>query len=97
MSSVRVARRWHHHAAAGAVCLQVGLITYGTHVQVHELGFTECAKSYVFRGSKEYTPTQVAQQLGVAGPARGGPPGQPGAGGAAGESGIQIRFRCPLQ
>lgn len=64
--------------------LQVGLITYGTHVQVHELGFEECAKSYVFRGTKEYTPAQVAQQLGIAGAARGGPPGQPGAGGAAG-------------
>ena len=62
----------------------MGLITYGTHVQVHELGFAECAKSYVFRGSKEYTPAQVAQQLGVSGAARGGPPGQPGAGGAAG-------------
>ena len=28
---------------------QVGLVTYGTHVHVHELGFTECAKSYVFQ------------------------------------------------
>jgi protein transport protein SEC23 len=27
----------------------VGLITYGTHVHVHELGFGDCAKSYVFR------------------------------------------------
>lgn len=29
--------------------LQVGLVTYGTHVHVHELGFSECAKSYVFQ------------------------------------------------
>jgi protein transport protein SEC23 len=28
----------------------VGLITFGTHVHVHELGFDECPKSYVFRG-----------------------------------------------
>lgn len=27
----------------------VGLVTYGTHVHVHELGFAECAKSYVFQ------------------------------------------------
>ena len=37
----------------------VGLITYGTHVHVHELGFAECSKCFVFRGSKEYTPQQV--------------------------------------
>jgi protein transport protein SEC23 len=30
----------------------VGLITFGTMAQVHEIGYTECAKSYVFRGSK---------------------------------------------
>jgi len=30
----------------------VGLITFGTHVHVHELGFADCPKSYVFRGSK---------------------------------------------
>jgi protein transport protein SEC23 len=36
----------------------VGLITFGTHVMVHELGFTDCPKSYVFRGTKEY-PAQV--------------------------------------
>ena len=28
---------------------QVGLITFGTHVHVHELGFSECSKSYVFQ------------------------------------------------
>ncbi len=64
--------------------MQVGLVTYGTHVQVYELGFAECSKSYVFKGSKEYTPAQVAQQLGIVGSVRSGPPGQPGAGGAAG-------------
>lgn len=59
----------------------VGLITYGTMVrslkamcsvslkstkaQVHELGYTECAKSYVFRGSKDYNAKQVQEMLGL--------------------------------
>ncbi|KAF2256663.1 transport protein-like protein sec23 [Trematosphaeria pertusa] len=43
----------------------VGLITYGTMAQVHELGYTECAKSYVFRGNKEYTSKQVQEMLGL--------------------------------
>ncbi|PPQ87329.1 LOW QUALITY PROTEIN: hypothetical protein CVT25_002079 [Psilocybe cyanescens] len=43
----------------------VGLITYGTMTQVHELGFDECNKSYVFRGTKEYTPKQMADILGL--------------------------------
>jgi protein transport protein SEC23 len=29
----------------------VGLVTFGTHVHVHELGFSECSKSYVFQVS----------------------------------------------
>lgn len=33
----------------------VGLITFGTHVHVHELGFTHIPKSYVWKGSKEVT------------------------------------------
>ena len=41
----------------------VGLITYGTHVHVHELGFAECQKTYVFRGGKEFTQAQIADQL----------------------------------
>ena len=32
----------------------VGFITFGTHVTVHELGYAECSKSHVFRGTKEY-------------------------------------------
>ncbi|KAF2872415.1 Sec23/Sec24 trunk domain-containing protein [Massariosphaeria phaeospora] len=43
----------------------VGLVTFGTMVQVHELGYTECAKSYVFRGSKDYTSKQVQEMLGL--------------------------------
>lgn len=37
----------------------VGLITYGKMVQVHELGCEGCSKSYVFRGTKDYTAKQV--------------------------------------
>lgn len=43
----------------------VGLITYGTQVHVHELGFAECPKSYVFRGSKDVTREQILDQLGL--------------------------------
>ncbi|KAI8934012.1 GTPase-activating protein S23 [Plenodomus lindquistii] len=43
----------------------VGLVTYGTMTQVHELGYTECAKSYVFRGNKDYSTKQVQEMLGL--------------------------------
>jgi hypothetical protein len=39
----------------------VGLITFGTHVHVHELGYAECSKAFVFRGSKEYSSSQVGR------------------------------------
>jgi protein transport protein SEC23 len=54
----------------------VGLITFGTLVHVHELGFTECPKSYVFRGDKEYLPQKVQDMLGIT-PMRGGQMGGP--------------------
>ncbi|KAI8088779.1 protein transporter SEC23 [Halteromyces radiatus] len=57
----------------------VGLITYGTMAQVHEIGFAECPKSYVFRGTKEYTPKQIQDILGLAGNTV-RPAGQPPAG-----------------
>ena len=41
----------------------VGLISFGTHVHVHELQFAECPKSYVFRGAKEHTSAQIRDQL----------------------------------
>lgn len=50
----------------------VGLITFGTLVNVHELGFADCPKSYVFRGDKEYTSQKVQDMLNIA-PTRGGP------------------------
>ncbi|CAG8530283.1 11561_t:CDS:10 [Diversispora eburnea] len=43
----------------------VGLITFGTMAQVHELGYSECPKSYVFRGTKEYSSKQVQEMLGL--------------------------------
>ncbi|KAL8120942.1 hypothetical protein AgCh_017934 [Apium graveolens] len=43
----------------------VGFISFGTQVQVHELGFGEMSKVYVFRGSKELGKDQVLDQLGL--------------------------------
>lgn len=43
----------------------VGLITFGTQVHVHELGFPEIPKSYVFKGSKDVTKNQILDQLGL--------------------------------
>ncbi|KAI7411882.1 Protein transport protein [Hortaea werneckii] len=80
----------------------VGLITFGTMAQVHELGYTECAKSYVFRGNKDYTAKQVQEMLGLAMPA-GARPGmqqmqpQPGRPGPPPMGGAQARFLLPVQ
>lgn len=41
----------------------VGLITYGTMVQVHDLASEKISKSYIFRGDKEYTEKQVSEML----------------------------------
>ncbi|XP_077234856.1 sec23/Sec24 protein transport family protein [Tasmannia lanceolata] len=41
----------------------VGFITFGTYVQVHELGFGQIPKSYVFRGSKEISKDQILEQM----------------------------------
>ncbi|CAB4375687.1 protein transporter SEC23 [Rhizophagus irregularis] len=46
----------------------VGLITFGTMTQVHELGYSECPKSYVFRGTKEFSSKQIQEMLGLSGP-----------------------------
>ncbi|KAL5499189.1 SEC23 [Sanghuangporus vaninii] len=56
----------------------VGLITFGTMTQVHELGYAACTKAYVFRGSKEYSPKQIQDMLGLSPQNRAAPrPGQP--------------------
>jgi len=78
----------------------VGLITYGTMAQVHELGYTECAKSYVFRGSRDYTGKQVQEMLGLAmapGARPGAPQPQPGRPAPAQPMGAAQRFLLPLQ
>lgn len=61
----------------------VGFISYGTQVQVHELGFSEMSKVYVFRGSKDISRDQVLEQLGlgISGGRRSGPGIQKGGGG----------------
>lgn len=41
-----------------------GFITFGTYVQVHELGFGLLPKSYVFRGTKEVTKDQILEKMG---------------------------------
>ena len=51
----------------------VGLITFGTLVNVHEIGFADCPKSYVFRGEKDYTIQKVQEMLSIV-PTRGGQP-----------------------
>jgi len=45
----------------------VGLITFGRFTFVHELSFSECSKSYAFKGDKEYTTQQVHEMLGISG------------------------------
>ncbi|CAD6253755.1 unnamed protein product [Miscanthus lutarioriparius] len=41
----------------------VGFITFGTYVQVPELGFGLLPKSYVFKGTKEVTKEQILDQM----------------------------------
>ncbi|MCJ1257234.1 GTPase-activating protein S23 [Lignoscripta atroalba] len=73
----------------------VGLITFGTMAQVHELGYTECAKSYVFRGSKDYNAKQVQEMLGLLTTGlRPNVPQQPGRPPAMGPA---ARFLLPVQ
>jgi len=58
----------------------VGLITFGTTVQVHELAHEICPKSYVFHGEgKDLNPKRLEQLLGFASPSQPGQPGQPSA------------------
>ncbi|KAI9885222.1 MAG: hypothetical protein M1823_002994 [Watsoniomyces obsoletus] len=75
----------------------VGLITFGTMVQVHELGYLECAKSYVFRGAKDYTAKQIQEMLGLATPGvrPNMPPQQPGR--SIQSMGPSGRFLLPVQ
>lgn len=53
----------------------VGLVTFGTQAQLHELGFADLSKVYVFRGTKEISKEEILDQLGLSG--RGFPKGAP--------------------
>lgn len=46
----------------------VGIITFGQMIHLHELGSSElCSKSYVFKGTKDYTGKNVEEMLGLVG------------------------------
>ena len=66
----------------------IGLVTFGTHVHVHELMQSDIPKAYIFRGNGDYTATAVAAQLGVTRVAR--------AGGMGSQSSAGSRFLVPL-
>ncbi|KAA3454141.1 protein transport protein SEC23 [Gossypium australe] len=42
----------------------VGLITFGTLVHLHEIGFSTAPKTYVFKGSKDVPKGQLLEQMG---------------------------------
>lgn len=41
----------------------IALVTFGTMVQVHDLASENIARSYIFRGDKEYTDKQIGEML----------------------------------
>lgn len=43
----------------------VGLVTYGTMVNVHDFSSPECPRAYVFKGTKDYDVGQVQALLGL--------------------------------
>ena len=45
----------------------VGIVSFGTHVEVHELSSSDISRSYVFNGKKEYPTSKVADMLGLRG------------------------------
>ncbi|KAK8548076.1 hypothetical protein V6N12_061001 [Hibiscus sabdariffa] len=55
----------------------VGFVSFGTQAQVHELGFTEMTKVYVFKGSKEVSKEHVLEQLGLSASGRRSTAGYP--------------------
>ena len=42
----------------------VGLISFGTHVNLHELGYDNCFKTVAFNGKKNHTAKQIQETLG---------------------------------
>jgi protein transport protein SEC23 len=71
--------------------VRIGLITFGQNVNVHVLGYTDCAKCYVLRGEKKYTLEMIKELLaltpisvpGPQGPVAPAPGVDPGAVGGA--------------
>jgi len=43
----------------------IGLVTFGSMVHVHELGFSEASRSYVFRGNKDIPSDRIHALLGL--------------------------------
>lgn len=43
----------------------VGFVSFGTQAHVHELGFSDLTKVFVFRGDKEISKDQILEQLGL--------------------------------
>lgn len=43
----------------------VGLVTFGSMVYLHELGYTECKKAHVFKGDKDIAPKDLQARLGL--------------------------------
>lgn len=68
---------------------------------MHEIGYAECAKSYVFRGTKDYAAKQVQEMLGLTGSSRPGQaaqqpqPGRPQQ--PSQPMGAAARFLLPVQ
>ena len=73
----------------------VGLITYGTNVQVHELGFESISKAYVLRGNREYGPVRVGELLGCSRRSNAAGQQQQGQQGGPGHEVLQ-RFLLPV-
>lgn len=85
---------WNHGNICNKLVRIIRLIL--SQAQVHELGYTECAKSYVFRGSKDYAAKQVQEMLGLSTSGmRTNVPPQPGR--PAPVMGPAARFLLPVQ
>jgi len=50
--------------------VKVGILTYGTMINVHELYYEFCPRRVVFRGTMDITPAQVEQFLNIKNPAQ---------------------------
>lgn len=57
---------------------RVGLITFGQNINVHVLGYTDCAKCYVLRGEKEYSTEAIKELLALSPILPPGPNGRAG-------------------